>query len=251
METKKLILDIAKKYAQEAELDIYTRRVKLGLLLPEAKLFKNYIQKRGKLLDVGCGCGREALALAKLGYKVVGVDIVYAMVWKARSLAEESNLEVSFCNMDLLNLGIKRESFEVVFLASQVLGHIPKRENRVNILCNIRNILKKEGILVMSIHSRKAKGRWRGYWIFNRILRRIQNRFGSLLEEGDKFAWEISGKITKGRVFLHIYTLEEAMEDLRNAGFKKIYCKSAEELKDNIVLKDKSEDWIIYFWAEK
>lgn len=251
MEIKDLIANISKKYSQKTELDIYGRRRNIGLLLAEDRLFSKHILKRGKLLDVGCGCGREAIALSKLGFEVVGVDIVFEMVKNAHLFTSKNGHKIEFCNMNLMNLGIKRKSFDAVFLASQVLGHIPKRENRVKVLKDVREILKEDGLLIISVHSRLAKGRWKIFWFLNNIVRKVQGKFGSLLEIGDKFAWEISGRITKGRIYLHIYTVEEALEDIREAGFRKISCKSDRELRNNVLLRDKSQDWIIYYWAEK
>lgn len=45
-----------------------------------------------RVLDVGCGPGRHALALARLGYEVVGVDISSTFVDLARRAAEAAGL---------------------------------------------------------------------------------------------------------------------------------------------------------------
>lgn len=45
-----------------------------------------------RILDVGCGPGRHALALARMGYEVVGVDISATFVDLARQAAEAEGL---------------------------------------------------------------------------------------------------------------------------------------------------------------
>lgn len=45
-----------------------------GAPYPELVAFYAGLSHRGKLLDVGCGQGRDAIALARLGYEVTGID---------------------------------------------------------------------------------------------------------------------------------------------------------------------------------
>ena len=60
---------------------------------PYPELIKLYgaIEHKGKLLDLGCGQGRDAIALARLGYEVVG--IVYSKVGIAQlyKIAKKEN----------------------------------------------------------------------------------------------------------------------------------------------------------------
>ena len=41
---------------------------------PELITFFSTFPKKGKVLDLGCGQGRDAIAIARLGYQVVGID---------------------------------------------------------------------------------------------------------------------------------------------------------------------------------
>ena len=52
----------------------YTTRNLFGDPYPELiHLFASY-SRRGRVLDVGCGQGRDAIALATLGFEVTGID---------------------------------------------------------------------------------------------------------------------------------------------------------------------------------
>ena len=42
---------------------------------PELLSFFSKYKPKGHVLDLGCGQGRDAIAMARMGYKVTGVDI--------------------------------------------------------------------------------------------------------------------------------------------------------------------------------
>jgi len=50
----------------------------------------------GGILDAGCGTGRQAVALARLGYNVTGLDANPAMLELARKLARDENVHVNW-----------------------------------------------------------------------------------------------------------------------------------------------------------
>ena len=50
--------------------------------------------KRGKLLDLGCGQGRDAIPLARLGYEVTGIDNSKVGIDQMNKLAQSENLNL-------------------------------------------------------------------------------------------------------------------------------------------------------------
>jgi SAM-dependent methyltransferase len=69
---------------------------------------------KGEVLDAGCGSGENALFLARLGYRVTGVDISRVAVKKAREKAAAEGLEVTFEVGDALALDGYEERFDTV-----------------------------------------------------------------------------------------------------------------------------------------
>jgi SAM-dependent methyltransferase len=66
----------------------------------------------GKILDVGCGTGENAILLADLGFEVVGVDMVAAAIEKARTKAGRRGVAVEFLVWDALRLAELGRTFD-------------------------------------------------------------------------------------------------------------------------------------------
>lgn len=68
----------------------------------------------GKALDIAMGEGRNAVFLAKKGFKVDGVDISEVGLRKAKRLARENRVAINAINADLTQYTIKPESYELI-----------------------------------------------------------------------------------------------------------------------------------------
>jgi len=68
----------------------------------------------GKVLDVGCGTGENALYLADLGFDMWGIDAVPSAIERAKEKAEKRGVKVNFLVSDALDLQSLRTKFETV-----------------------------------------------------------------------------------------------------------------------------------------
>jgi SAM-dependent methyltransferase len=71
-----------------------------------------------RLLDVGCGPGRHALAFAEAGIHVTGIDISQRFVDIANAAAEERSLDATFLRVDARHLDFSNE-FDVTYSLCQ------------------------------------------------------------------------------------------------------------------------------------
>jgi SAM-dependent methyltransferase len=69
----------------------------------------------GRVLEVGCGTGTNALWLAARGFEVLGVDISPQAIAKAQAKAEAAGADLEFRTLDFLSAEIDRAPFDFVF----------------------------------------------------------------------------------------------------------------------------------------
>jgi len=94
------------------------------------------IHSTERVLDVATGSGNAALAAARRGCPVVGVDYVPALLDRARRRAEAEGLEAEFVEGDAEALPFEDGSFDVV---SSVFGSMfaPNQEQTANELARV------------------------------------------------------------------------------------------------------------------
>ena len=110
----------------KSEYDKYYQNENLfGEPYPELIKFYSGIPERGKLLDLGCGQGRDSIALAKLGFEVTGIDNSTVGIKQLNRIAESINLPLKGMVEDIFNFTNFNE-FDFILLDS--MFHFGKRE---------------------------------------------------------------------------------------------------------------------------
>jgi 2-polyprenyl-3-methyl-5-hydroxy-6-metoxy-1,4-benzoquinol methylase len=73
------------------------------LLKPVLDIVQRLCPNAGTILEVGCGYGQEAIALANLGYSVTAIDLSDIAIQQAQINAQREGLNIHFQAFDLLH----------------------------------------------------------------------------------------------------------------------------------------------------
>ena len=132
----------------------------------EKKIIEKYFF--GKILDLGCGCGRTTKYLFEKGYDVTGVELAENMVKEAKRKFPEIKFEVG----DACNLKFPDESFDIVFFSAQGLDYIFPEGKRVKALEEISRVLKRRGYFIYSSHNpKKLISKFRPLFFLRNLVR--------------------------------------------------------------------------------
>ena len=104
--------------------------------------------------DLGCGTGRAALALARLGHRVVAVDLSKPMLAQLDQMARSQRLnllpvQANLCNLQALAPG----QFDAQLLLFSTLGMVRERAARQQVLAEAARISKPSGMLLLHAHN--------------------------------------------------------------------------------------------------
>lgn len=112
----------------------------------------------GRLLDVGCGSGANALAAAVRGGLVTGVDISRVAIERARAAAAERGVAVRFLVGDARELDALGEQFDTALDSGTF--HTFDDADRARYVAGLGSVVRPGGRLHLLCFSEHTPGGW-------------------------------------------------------------------------------------------
>jgi SAM-dependent methyltransferase len=104
---------------------------------------------RGRALELGCGTGTNAIALAELGFDVTAVDCSARALELARAKAERAGVRVEWIEADVQHFGADLPPFDLVF--DRGCYHCCRRVDLAGYLQTLRNVTRTgSNILILA-----------------------------------------------------------------------------------------------------
>ncbi|MCK4444672.1 MAG: class I SAM-dependent methyltransferase [Thermoplasmata archaeon] len=119
---------------------------------PETVEYVESLPERSRVLDIGCGNGRNMILPRRLGHEVVGIDFSMNLLKIAQEKLEMRELdeETHLLGGDAAIMPLKDDTFDsALYIAT--LHHIPSEEDRLRSLKDLKRCLKPGGTALISV----------------------------------------------------------------------------------------------------
>lgn len=174
------------------------------------KFLKN---KEGKILDLGCGSGRNFIKNNNIEF--YGVDFSKEMLKLAKINAQEKGIDVHLIHSSASKLPFKNNFFNhAIYIAA--LHCIEKEKDRKDSLKELFRVLKKEGRAMITVWSKNHEK-----------VKKYLEKFPS---KNTRIPWKKEG--IEYLRYYYIYDKDELEDLVRGIGFKIIESKE----NNNIIL---------------
>ena len=113
---------------------------------------------QGAVLDLCCGPGRHAVALARRGFRVSGVDRSDALLARARAHAVDCAVDVEFVQKDM-RVFVRPTGFDLVVNLFTSFGYFDDDADQLLVLRNAFESLQPGGTFVIDVMGKEVLAR--------------------------------------------------------------------------------------------
>ena len=195
-----------------------TSLVDSGLTEDEVDLLSKIPDKKGELLLLGLGGGREAIYLAKIGFNITGIDFIPGMVKQAIKNAAHHGINITGLVQEMSALDIPHESYDVVWLSKSMYSCIPTRKKRVAMVKRIHTSLKPGGYFICQFHRDQSTQSSKKVIFLHRLIAFLT--FGN-------FAYEPGDLLWLNIEFAHAFSSNSILRsELEEGGFNVLHIQT-------------------------
>jgi SAM-dependent methyltransferase len=178
------------------------------------------------VLDLCCGPGRCAIALAKQGLSVTGVDRTKYLLDKARGRARKEGVRVEWIQEDMKNF-VRNDAYDLALSMFTSFGYFESRDEDLRVLKNIYTSLRPGGQVLIELLGKENLAR-----IFQPSLAETAPDGAILVQRPEildgwsrvRNTWTIirNGNARQFTIELNLYSGQELRERLERAGFEDV-----------------------------
>jgi SAM-dependent methyltransferase len=201
-------------------------------LLPD--VLTHFRTRPRSILDVACGDGVFAVAMAQRGYSLTGVDSSPEMLRFANERAQDAGVEVEFVLADMRNLKMDRR-FDLATCWYDSLNYLTEPEDLAGALRGIHAALADQALLIFdmnTIHGLAITWQQHPSYVMQEDDRVFEVHQTAYDHEANIATMKITGFIRKGSTWARLdevhrergYTRGEIGALLRGAGFQQLAC---------------------------
>lgn len=110
--------------------------------------FENNVFKPGKVLELGCGPGRNAIYFAQKGCMIDAVDLSEETLKWGEERAKDKNVSINFINENIFDLYIEEGTYDIVY-DSGCFHHIAPHR-RMSYIELVKRALKPNGFFAIT-----------------------------------------------------------------------------------------------------
>ncbi len=111
-----------------------------------------------RVLDLCCGPGRHAVAMAQAGHEVTGVDLTPFLLERARERAAEAGVDIEWIQADMREF-VRPGAFELCINMFTAFGYFDDKDEDLLVLENIHASLAPGGVLLMDVVGKERLAR--------------------------------------------------------------------------------------------
>jgi SAM-dependent methyltransferase len=202
------------------------------------------------VLDVGCGDGRHALELGKLGLRVTGLDNSLALLLAAAQHKEQMGIDdqVAFLHGDMRRLPRDRQ-FDAVMCVGSTLGYFEEDQNRL-CLDEMLERLSPTGRLLLHVFNRDfvapqlpARSWWQGRRCM--VLDEAEmNFFANRLRVHRTIIFD-DGRQFEHYMFMRAFTVHDLGKTLSQMGMRVVEVSGSRDTRKRFYGAGSPDIWIV------
>lgn len=120
------------------------------LVSDELWLWERIPSRKGEIIILGVGDGREAIFFGKYGLKTTGLDFCKKAVEKASLYMARRGLPFKGITGEISDIDLPKNAFDLAWISMYLYSVVLGRANRINMLKKINKSLKPQGTLACS-----------------------------------------------------------------------------------------------------